>query len=378
LAVAAAVVAAASPPASPPAAPVEIVPGVTREMITVPFNAGAKGLYRLEAMLVRQRAPGRYPLAIISHGSPRSGEDRSAFTPTTNTAIAIEFARRGWATLVLMRRGYGESEGPWSEGYGSCNDPDYESAGRASAEDIRAAIRFATDHGPSLASGGVTIDASRVLLVGVSAGGFASVAAAADRLPGLVGVINFAGGRGSQSADEVCKDDRLVMAYATYGRTATPPTVWIYAANDHFFGPALAKRMFAAFQKSGGHGELVMTPAFGTEGHDQFSEAGIPNWRDIVDRFLRANQLPTWTAAIADPPPTLPDPPGLSARGRSEFQRYLASENFDKAFAAGDGGAYSWRTGRRTGEAAAAAALQGCAAVGAHCRVYAADNRLAK
>lgn len=364
-------IAAWPPTVSTRAAAPELVPGITREMVSVPFRATARTTYQLEAMLVRPSS-GRQPLAILSHGSPRSGENRATFSPASQTAIAIEFARRGWAALVLMRRGYGASEGPWSEGYGSCDDPDYDSAGRASAQDIRAAIQFASDRGDA------RIDAARVLLVGVSAGGFASIASAAERLPGLVGVINFAGGRGSQTADDVCEESRLVSAYAGYGKTSTVPTLWIYAANDHFFGPALARRMFAAFQKSGGHGEFVASKPFGTDGHAQFSEAGMPNWRDDVDRFLRANRLPTWSAPVRETLATLPPPPGLSAKGREDFQKYLESTNFNKAFAVSTrGSGYAWRTGRRTADSAAEDAVDACETNNSACRVYATDNRLA-
>ena len=38
---------------------------------------------------------------------------------------AIEFARRGWAAVVVMRRGYGNSGGDWADGYGYCGNPNY-------------------------------------------------------------------------------------------------------------------------------------------------------------------------------------------------------------------------------------------------------------
>lgn len=352
----------------------ELVTGVQREFVTVPFKS-PRGGYDLDAMLVTPTKSGRYPLALISHGSPRSSESREGFTPSTYTAIAIEFARRGYATLVLMRRGYGQSEGAWAEGYGSCDAPKYEAAGRASAQDLKAAIEYAASG--ELDNGRVRIDAGRVLLAGVSAGGFASIAAAGERLPGLIGVINFAGGRGSTTSDEVCEADQLVAAYGVYGRTSAVPTVWLYAENDHFFQPALARRMFAAFQRAGGRGTLIISPAFGTDGHAQFSENGMPNWRSDVDRFLRANQLPTWPSPIKDPAPSLAEPAGLSAKGREEFARYLASNNFNKAFAVNARGGYGWRTGRRTADDAADDALEACEANNSGCKVYAIDNRRA-
>lgn len=365
-----------SPSTPARAAAEELVAGVTREFVTVPFSAGGR-THQLEAMMVRATARGIYPLAIISHGSPRSADDRPNMTPSSSTAIAIEFARRGYATLVLMRRGYGESDGTYAEGYGSCESPDYESAGRVSAQDIRAGIRYVSDRAAQLSRSGASIDASRVLLVGVSAGGFGSIASAAERLPGIVGVINFAGGRGSQGDDDVCDEQRLVKAFGSYGRTAVVPTVWLYAANDHFFGPALARRMFSAFQASGGKGDLIISPAFGTDGHGQFSENGMPNWRRDVDRFLRAHALPTWETPVAERAPRLQPPSGLSEKGRDDFQRYLASTNFNKAFAVTSRGGYAWRTGQRTSDDAREAALDACATNNSGCRIYAIDNRLA-
>jgi pimeloyl-ACP methyl ester carboxylesterase len=91
------------------------------------------------------------------------------------------------------------------------------------------------------------IDPTRALLLGVSAGGFASIAAASLHPAGVVGVVNFAGGRGSVSADNVCNPEDLVAAYSAYGRAVRVPSLWIYARNDLFFGPELAQRMFAAF-----------------------------------------------------------------------------------------------------------------------------------
>lgn len=55
----------------------------------------------LEALLVRPNAPGRYPLALIAHGSPRSAAERPDMTPLAMLPQALEFARRGWAALIV-------------------------------------------------------------------------------------------------------------------------------------------------------------------------------------------------------------------------------------------------------------------------------------
>ncbi len=65
----------------------------------------------LEALLVRPNAPGRYPLALIAHGSPRSAAQQPNMTPLAMLPQALEFARRGWgradrdaARLQQLRR----------------------------------------------------------------------------------------------------------------------------------------------------------------------------------------------------------------------------------------------------------------------------------
>src|SRR5277367_1812428 len=198
----------------------------------------------LEALLVRPSDPGRYPLALIAHGSPRSGAERPEMTPLAMLPQALEFARRGWAALIVMRRGYGGSDGGWAEGFGSCGNANYTTAGEAGAADLKLALEFVS-HRPD-------IDPSRMIAVGVSAGGFATVALTADPPPGLVAAISFAGGRGSQQADQVCEPEKLVAAFRAFGARSRIPMLWVYAENDHFFGPDLAKQLDAAFTGAGG------------------------------------------------------------------------------------------------------------------------------
>src|SRR5581483_4245586 len=135
---------------------------LVREELRIPMAAaGPRGL---EALLVRPRAPGRYPLALINHGSPRLAEDRPGMTPLEMLPMAQEFARRGWAAVTFMRRGYGGSDGNFVEGLGNCDNPDYVRAGTASATDSKAAIA-ALSKRPD-------VDALHIINAGISAGGF--------------------------------------------------------------------------------------------------------------------------------------------------------------------------------------------------------------
>jgi dienelactone hydrolase len=319
----------------------------------------------LEALLVRPNEPGRYPLALISHGSPRSGAERPEMTPLAMLPQALEFARRGWAALIVMRRGYGGSDGGWAEGFGSCGNANYTTAGEAGAADLKLALEFVS-HRPD-------IDPARMIAVGVSAGGFATVALTADPPPGLVAAISFAGGRGSQQADQVCEPEKLVAAFRAFGARSRIPMLWVYAENDHFFGPALAQQLREAFTAGGGNVDFIAAPAFGNDGHGLFSPAGIPVWTPHVDAFLQKQNLTLRDAPLPLPVPDLTAPPQLGDNGQKALAVY-AIDAPHKAFAVAPDGAFGWRSGLRTTEAARAGALKACQQHAAHCDVMFIDD----
>ncbi len=338
--------------------------GYVEEELRVPDSAaGSRGL---EALLVRPNEPGRYPLALISHGSPRSAAERPQMTPWAMLPQAVEFARRGWAAVVVLRRGYGGSGGGWAEDYGPCADPNYVAAGDAGVADLKAAIAF-LEKRPD-------IDASRMIAVGVSAGGFATVALTADPPPGLAAAISFAGGRGSPHNGENCREDRLIDAFRLWGKRSRVPMLWVYAENDHFFGPQLAEKLKEAFTGGGANVEFIAAPAFGTEGHRLFSPAGISVWSDPVDAFLKRHDLVLRTTLLPPlPRPALNPPAVLSANGRNAFDSYLVSPPH-KAFAISRHGHFGWQSGVRTIDAAKADALQYCREGGNICDVMFVDD----
>jgi dienelactone hydrolase len=334
---------------------------LVREDLRIPMSAaGPKGL---EGVLVRPRGPGRYPLALINHGSPRVAEDRAGMTPLQMLPVAQEFARRGWAAAIVMRRGYGGSGGNFVEGSGPCNNPDYVASGTTSAADLRAAIASLSQR--------PDVDSSRIVSAGISAGGLATVALTADPPSGLVAALNFAGGRGSLEADTVCSPERLVDAYAAFGKRSRLPMLWVYAENDHFFSPALARRFNAVFTGAGGRTTFVMEPPFGADGHLLFSGPGIPRWTPLVDAFLKSQNLVFRSTLLPPAGVDLQPPPQLNATGRKAFADYLASAPH-KAFAVAPDGHFGWKTGRRTVEEARSGALENCKST--PCRVVVVDD----
>ena len=245
-------------------------------VIRAPVVAGVEQAY-IDVTVFKPKGAGPFPIVVLSHGSPRSAEARRREGRQRLAAQSARFVAMGYAVLVPTRRGYGESGGSWAEAYGSCRDPDYYAAGIETARDLRAAVDAV--RGTSWA------DTSRVVLAGQSAGGFGSVAAASQKFDGLVAVVNFAGGRGSQGPDDVCGEARLVEAMGRYGRGSRVPELWIYSANDRFFGPGLARRMHEAFVRAGGAAEFVEAPSLGHDGHGYFARA-MDDWSPRVAAFL--------------------------------------------------------------------------------------------
>jgi dienelactone hydrolase len=244
-------------------------------------GAGERGL---AAVMVRPDGPGRHPLALLNHGAPRIASERRTMTPWAMLPEAKEFARRGWVAVIVMRRGYGDSGGDFAEDVHACGpSPNYYRAGLQSAADLRAAIEYLATL--------PDIDPTRVISVGHSAGGFATVALTADPPAGFVAGINFAGGRGSQGPNQVCKAAALVSAFGAFGEASRVPMLWVYAQNDHYFSPDLAQEFYRAFTTAGGTAQFVSAGPFGLDGHMLFSEAGIPIWTPLVDAFLQSHQL---------------------------------------------------------------------------------------
>ncbi|MBY0319055.1 MAG: prolyl oligopeptidase family serine peptidase [Reyranella sp.] len=253
----------------------------TREqVIRIPTVGGVSML----ATVMRPPGEQRRPLAIINHGSPASAGQRPEMDLPRYEPLSSWFVERGYVVVLPLRRGYGDTGGKWVESYGDCDEPDYYTAGLHGAEDIQATLDVMRKQRYALPD--------RSIVIGHSAGGWATLALSSRNPPGVAGMINFAGGRGGrqQLGDGRignCKAGELVKAAGRYGETAHVPVLWIYAANDTFFSPNLARRMFDAYNKAGGHGTYRPLGAFDGNGHTFVGdEDGVEFWEKPVSRFL--------------------------------------------------------------------------------------------
>jgi len=327
---------------------------ILRETGRVTITAPDGRSYVLATLTMRPARPGRYPVALLTHGTPRDPKDRATREPSGQSAMALEFARRGYVAVVVQRRGYGFSDGPYAESPGrNCETPDYTLSARAGAADLQGVLAYLRRQ--------TYVDPGTVIAVGPSAGGFAALGLAAERPDGLKAVISFAGGRGSTGPNELCNEARLTDAFAQLGRAVTVPSLWVYAENDQFFSPRVARGFLQAYTRGGAKAEFVMMPAFGEDGHYLSGRAGTSLWRPAVDRFLNAQGLPNWSSPPSDPPvPYFPPPIKLGENATKAWMDFLAG-NGHKAFAASTQGRFGWANGRDDVEVAKSRALDLCA-----------------
>jgi dienelactone hydrolase len=322
---------------------------------------------RLQALIARPPGPGPFPMVVLAHGASPAAE-RRGYSLMTYSAQQEEFARRGYAAVYVLRRGYGKSTGESAEWLGNCQPADYIATGHAAAKDLVAAIDTLRAR-PDL-------DTKHVLVVGQSAGGLAALALASSPPPGVVGVINFAGGLRPANSDR-CDQTKLADAVGQLGRTSRLPMLWVYAGNDSYFSPTLVELMQQAWTKSGAPLQFVQVAKYGNDGHALFSRGGIPVWRPIIDEFLNKVGLLNWTTPPDDPPFPMFDPPEdlKTARAKEDWANYLRAPRY-KAFAVDSVGGYGWRTARESRQEAVEAALRNCQASGRECSVLAVDDAL--
>ena len=222
----------------------------------------------------------RRPMVVINHGT--SELTRLAVSMPVYYWLSRWFVERGYVVVLPQRRGHGATGGTLVEAVGNCADPDHFTSGQVAADDIAATIIYMSRQS--------FVEPGQTIVVGVSTGGWASLALA-SRTPAVArAVINFAGGRGGHAfgkANAICGRSQLVEAAHAFATTSAIPTLWLYSVNDSYFGPDLAHDMFDAWRSGGGKAELELLPTYHDEGHDIVDDMeGWDVWGERVTRFL--------------------------------------------------------------------------------------------
>lgn len=341
---------------------------VETRMLAVTIDGSA---YRLHAVTVTPPGSAPFPLAVISHGTPRDPTKRRETSPRSYLAIAEDFARRGYKAVAFVRRGYGESSGSYVETVGVCSAEGYARSARLAAADYIGVIEAMRAD--------ASVDGRAVVAVGQSTGGLAVTALAGLAPKGLLAVVNFAGGRGSTKDFTICNEAGLTGAFGLLGRTAAVPALWLYSTADRFFWPELVHRNLDAYAENGAAARLEMVGPlwFSDDGHDLFDLGGRMLWRPRIDAFLAAVGAPSWTGDPGDAAVARhPAPEGLSEKWHQRWLRYLGATGH-KAFAVGPSSRFGWAARRETAAAAAADALEFCQSKGDRCRVASIDGAAA-
>ncbi|MBI4274287.1 MAG: alpha/beta fold hydrolase [Rhizobiales bacterium] len=302
---------------------------------------------RLESLTVkRANVSERLPIALITHGKSANPGKMLDDHATDYAGPARDLARRGWLTVVVMRRGFGQSDGPISTPV-SCQTTSLVERFTADADDLQAALESISQRSDA--------DPTRIIAIGVSAGGAAVVALSARNPANLAGVINVSGGLRMRQCPE---GNELVAAMRHFGTTSHVPNLWLYAKNDSFFPPELVERMDSAFLDSGGNVKLVMFESIGEDGHSMFrSWQGRTKWLFEMDGFLRFRKLPTWQQQDVS---ALMAKFKAADRSRAFFESYIAAPT-EKALARSSSSQYWFRiTGHKAIESARDAAVKGC------------------
>jgi dienelactone hydrolase len=350
----------------------DLVSALREEIVPVP----KAGLFTitLQSTYFRPPGDGPFPLVIINHGkSPGDPRFQPRYRPLY---AARELVQRGYAVAVPMRQGFDKSGGSYIGG--GCN---VHSNGLVQAEDVQATLQAYAQR--------PEIDATRVVLMGQSHGGLTTLAAGTLALPGVRGLVNFAGGLRQEQCPQWQRF--LADAFGSYAQASTLPALFFYGDNDSYWPVPVWQQMVAQYNAAGGRARVVAFGPFGTDAHSLFgARDGVRIWLPEVDRFFRSLGLPfdkqrdialidhsapvpadTGVAAVDD---VAALPTVLSAHGREGYAAFLAASP-PRAFALGPTGAWSWRSGVAD---AMAQVIERCSksSKAGPCKLYAVDDRV--
>jgi dienelactone hydrolase len=257
-------------------------PTAWREQIISYAAPGSFGSNRLEATLLlpdaARHGAGPYAVMVWNHGDVELDSpyirDKSRIR---DMLVAREFLHLGVAVLMPARRGVGLSEGNYPKNI-SALDADATYKARVHAEDILPAIAWLRTR-PEL-------DATRVILAGQSAGGYSTLYIASQNPAGLIGAIDFAGGRTDKLNNSTAGhlNQMMVDGFAEFGKTTRMPTLWVFAENDSRYTTNTILASHKAFQEAGAKARLLLSPPIEGDGHFVRNKAGF--WREPLREYL--------------------------------------------------------------------------------------------
>ena len=290
--------------ASAAASAQDVVPS---EVAAIPV-AGAGMSGRDIAMVTpvyRPAGAGPFPVVLFSHGRAGDAAARARLSHPVPAAQVRYWLARGVAVVAPIRPGYGETGGRDAELNGARFDadgrcttqPDYRVVADGARKAVRAALGWL--HAQPW------VDGRRILLEGQSVGGYATVAAAAERPAGVVGYVNFAGGTGGspeRAPGHSCDPEQLTALYSEFGKTVDMPGLWVYAENDQYWGREAPKAWYAGFAAGSGRSTFVHAPPVPDGDGHGLARHAQRLWAAYLDSFVTSIGFGAAAAGAASAP----------------------------------------------------------------------------
>lgn len=260
------------------------------EIVIVPAHADGRA-WNVHVQIFKPEGQGPFPLIIFSHGrSAKSLERKELKSPVLRGHVEY-WMQKGFAVLAPIRPGYGETGGDDIENSGikitasgECRGtPDFGRVAKNAADSVSDVINWAK-HQP-------WSNKERILLVGQSVGGLATVALGARNIPSVVGYINFSGGAGENPEFDPahsCFPAALEDVYRQLGKTTHRPNLWLYARNDQYWGADAPVEWHKAFAGAGGTGQFIQTDDVPDEDGHKLLAKGGKLWSVHVDAFVKS------------------------------------------------------------------------------------------
>jgi alpha/beta superfamily hydrolase len=249
---------------------------------------------KLDVTVWWQKKPA--PYIIFLHGSDGSLREKKDRKVLWDEELKILFYSMGLHVVELSHRGYGESEGSFSE-YNAAlssispsrpegDDANYiQLLSQDRAKDVTPVIKW-LDAQTNVQGGGI--------LLGHSFGGVVSMHLA-DQASSIKGVINIAGGLGKGGKDPSKKgemEDKQLKTFLNIVHT-TKPNLLIYAKNDSVIDIALGKNIFN-YQNKISKSKLIVldleknngNPCSCSDPHSLLVGKAVKNWQEDAYQFL--------------------------------------------------------------------------------------------
>jgi len=123
-------------------------------------------------------------------------------------------------------------------------------------------------------------------MAGQSAGGYSTMYIASQNPAGLIGAIDFSGGRNDIKigSGPGYLNQMMVNGFAEFGKTTRIPALWVFAENDSRYTANTIRASHEAFQAAGGKARLSLNASLEGDGHFIYHKPEL--WRAALNEYL--------------------------------------------------------------------------------------------